>query len=82
MMPEVAHSDHVAPEEQPVEPRPVVHDDQTRAIETLLVTTDLHPHPKHQLCKKLLLKSIASAQINQNSLCTVLKPTEQSLQKE
>ena len=49
MMPEVAHPDHVAPQEQPVKPCAMVHDDQTWSIKRLLVTADLHSHPKYKL---------------------------------
>ena len=52
MMPETSHPDHIAPQKQPIKPRAMVHDDQTWPIERLLVTADLHSHPKYKLCKR------------------------------
>ena len=49
MVSEVAHPDHVAPQEEPVKPGTVVHDDQTWSIQRLLITTDLHSHSKYKL---------------------------------
>ena len=46
-----AHADDVTPEEEPVEPRPVVEDYQTRTLDLLQVSTHLHLNSIQKLCR-------------------------------